>query len=162
MGHEVHVGRREATLVVSKRFPVRLSEIGGALGGSFGEVYGHLGRLGVESEGPPFVIYHGKPDGDEPFDVEVCAPVARAVEAPRGWELQELPAGRFATLMHVGPYDTIGRTYDDLTSWLDSHDLAVAGPPREVYLSEPSTPPEQTRTIIEFPVETVPSPVPAG
>lgn len=155
MGHEVHVGRREATLVVSKRFPVRVSEIGGALGRSFGEVYGHLGAAGAETDGPPFVIYHGMPEGDEPFDVEVCAPVARAVEVPGGWTLQELPAGRFATLMHVGPYDTIGRTYEALSTWIGAHDLVAAGPPREVYLSEPSAPPAETRTIIEFPVEEV-------
>lgn len=157
MGHEVHVGRREAALVISKRFPVRLSEIGGALGRSFGEVYGHLGAHGVETQGPPFVIYHEVPAGDEPFDVEVCAPIGRPAEAPPGWELQELPAGRFATLMHVGPYDSIGATYEELTTWLGAHDMAVAGPPREVYLSEPSTPPAETRTIIEFPVSETPA-----
>lgn len=152
MGHEVHVGRREAALVISKKFPTRLSTIGGELGRAFGEVYGQLGARGVETQGPPFVIYHEIPSGDEPFDVEVCAPIGGPAEAPAGWELQELPAGQFATLMHVGPYDSIGTTYDELTSWLGAHDLAVAGPPREVYLSEPSTPPAETRTIVEFPV----------
>ena len=102
------------------------------------------------------------PDGDEPFDVEVCAPVAGPVEAPAGWALQERPAGRFATLMHVGPYDTIGGAYDELTGWIGAHGLVVAGPPREVYLSEPSTPPAQTRTIIEFPVEEVAAALPFG
>ncbi len=162
MGHEVKVGRREAALVVSKRFPVRLSEIGGAIGAAFGEVYGQLGAQGVASEQPPFVIYHGMPEGDAPFDVEVCAMVDRPVEAPAGWELQELPAGLFATLMHVGPYDTVGSTYDTLTEWIGAHDLAVSGPPREVYLSEPGTPPEETRTIVEFPVTEVRAPVAAG
>ncbi len=159
MGREVHVGQREAALVVSRRFPVRLSEIGGAMGRSFGEVYGHLGATGAETQGPPFVIYHGIPEGDAPFDIEVCAPVAGPVEPPTGWELQELPAGRFATLMHIGPYDTIGGTYDELTRWLGANGLALAGPPREVYLSEPSTPPAETRTIIEFPVTEAAVPV---
>lgn len=162
MGHEVHVGRREATLVLSKRLPVRVSEIGGAMGRSFGEVYGHLGAQGAVAEGPPFVIYHGIPDGDEPFDVEVCAPVAGPVEPLRGWALQELPAGRFATLMHVGPYDTIGSAYEELSTWMATHGLVAAGPPREVYLSEPSTPPAQTRTIIEFPIEEVAAATPVG
>lgn len=38
MEREVTLREREAALVVSKRFPVRLSEIGGALGTAFGEV----------------------------------------------------------------------------------------------------------------------------
>ena len=162
MGREVHVGRREATLVISKRFPVTVSTIGGVLGPSFGEVYGHLGARGIETQGPPFVIYHGIPQADEPFDVEVCAPVAQAADAPAGWELQELPAGRFATLMHVGPYDSIRSAYEELTTWIGAHELAVAGPPREVYLSEPSTPPAETRTIIEFPVSEAPVTVPTA
>jgi effector-binding domain-containing protein len=159
MGHEVKIGQRDATLVVSKRLPVRLSEIGGVLGQAFGEVYGHLQAGGVESGGPPFVIYHGMPAADEPFDVEICAPVLRAVDPPVGWLLQELPAGTFVTLLHVGPYDTVGAAYDTLTEWIGGHDLAVAGPPREVYLSEPDTPPDETRTIVEFPVSEVGAPV---
>lgn len=152
MAREVKVGRREAALIVSKRLPVRLSEIGGVMGAAFGEVYGHLERQGVEPEGPPFVIYHGMPEADVPFDVEICAPVSRATDPPAGWQLQELPAGMFATLVHVGPYDTLGTAYETLTEWIGAHDLAVAGPPREVYLSEPETPPAQVRTLVEFPV----------
>jgi len=84
--------------------------------------------------------------------MEICAPVARTTDPPAGWQMQELPASTFVTLLHVGPYDTIGAAYDSLTAWIGAHDLAIAGPPREVYLSEPETPPEQIRTILEFPV----------
>jgi effector-binding domain-containing protein len=160
MGSEVRIGRRAAALVVSRRLPVRLPEIGSVLGRAFGDVYGHLGAGGIESDGPPFVIYHGTPVADDPFDVEICAPVARAIDPPACWQMQELPAGTFVTLVHVGPYDTVEAAYDTLTAWIGAHDLAIAGPPREVYLSEPETPPEQVRTIVEFPVVEVAAPVP--
>jgi effector-binding domain-containing protein len=152
MEREVKVGRREATIVVSKRLPVRLSQIGPVMGGAFGEVYGFLGPRGVEPNGPPFVIYHGAPAGDDPFDIEICAPVVRETEPPAGWRVQALPAGLFATLLHVGPYETIGAAYGTLAAWIGAHGLVMAGPPREVYLSEPATPPDQVRTIIEWPV----------
>jgi len=152
MGRKVTVGRRDATLVVSKRLPVRLSEIGAVLGSSFGEVYGYLGTHAVDPQGPPFVIYHSAPVGDDPFDVEICAPVVRATGAPPGWRIQELPAGCFATLLHVGPYSTVKDGYDAMLAWLDGHEIAVSGPPREVYLSEGDTPPDEVQTIIEFPV----------
>ncbi len=152
MEHEITLREREAAPIVSKRFPVRLSEIGGAMGRAFGEVYGHLGVTQAPGDGPPFVIYHGMPTGDDPFDIEVCAPVSRAVDPPPGWQMQELPAGAFATLLHVGPYDTIASAYDSLLAWIGSRGLAVAGPPREVYLSPPDTPPDRIRTIVEFPV----------
>lgn len=162
MEREVKVGRREATLVISRRLPIRLSEIGNVIPSSFGEVYGYLGAHGGQPEGPPFIIYHGMPVADDPFEVEICAPVARATDAPTGWRVQELPAGNFATLLHVGPYDTVGAAYDTLTAWLGSHDLVASGPPREVYLSPGDTPPEQVKTIIEFPVADVAMPVTAG
>lgn len=162
MEHEVKIGRRDATLIISKRLPVRIPEMPNVIGPAFGEVYGYLGKRGVEPEGPPFIIYHEMPEADRPVDLEICAPITRAIEPPPGWQAQELPAGLFATLMHVGPYDTLGDTYDELKAYLGSHDLAMAGPPREVYLSGPETPPEQIRTIVEFPVAEAAVPVTAG
>jgi len=162
METEVKVGRRDAALVMSRRMPVRLSGIGEAIGGAFQEVYGHLGRAGVQPAGPPFIIYHGVPSGDQPFDIEVCAPIARTAAAPEGWQVQELPAGTFATLVHVGPYDTVGSSYEAISAWIGAHGFVVAGPPREVYLSPPTTPPDQIRTIIEFPVSEAVAPVAAG
>ncbi len=63
-----------------------------------------------------------------------------------------MPAGSFASLLHVGPYDTLGVAYETLTRWVHAHELITAGPPREVYLSEPGTPPAELNTVIEFPV----------
>jgi effector-binding domain-containing protein len=153
MEHEVKVGQRQAALVMSKRVPVRLSEIGEVMGSAFGEVYGYLGTQGIEPAGEPFVIYHDMPEADLPFDIEVCAPIGRSTdETPQGWRVQELPAGTFATLVHVGPYDTIGNAYETMGSWIEAHGLEASGPPREVYLSPPETPPERIRTVVEFPV----------
>lgn len=159
MKREVMLREREAALVVSKRFPVRLSEIGAMLGAAFGEVYGHLAVVQATKDTPPFVIYHGMPIDDEPFDIEVCAEVTRPVDAPAGWQAQQLPAGAFATLVHIGPYDTVASAYDNLVAWISAHDLSVAGPPREAYLSPPNTPPDQIRTVVEFPVAKVAAPI---
>ncbi len=158
----VKVGRREAVVVLSRRAPVRLSEIGSVISSTFAAAYGHIGEHGVEPMGPPFVIYDGVPVADDPFDLEICAPIAHAIEPPAGWRVQVLPAGSFATLMHTGPYDTIGRSYEALTAWLGAHSLPVIGPPREVYLSPPGTPADQIRTIIEFPIADAPAPIAAG
>lgn len=162
MTHEVKVAPRDATLVMSKRVPVRISEIGPVMGAAFGEAYGHLAAHEVPDAGPPFVIYHGVPHGDDPFDIEICAPVGRAIDPKEGWQLSELPAGTFATLVHVGPYDTIGAAYDELGRWLDAHGFVVTGAPREVYLSEPDVPPAEIRTIVEYPVSEVHATVAAG
>ena len=162
MEPDVRIRQRGPALVVSKRLAVGHSEIGGVLGTAFGEVYGHLVTRGIASDGPPFVIHHGTPMVDDPLDVEICAPVARPTDPPAGWQMRELPAGTFVSLLHLGPYDTISAAYEALTAWLGTHDLAMAGPPREVYLSEPETPPEEIRTIVELPVVELAAPVTTG
>lgn len=155
---EVKVRTRPTTIVLTKRRQVRLSEIGQIIGPSLGEVYGYLGSRLVRPDEPPFVIYHGVPGpDDEPFEIEICAPIGRAIDPPSGWQLAELPAGTFASTVHVGPYDTLGHAYDEFHAWLSSQGYAEAGPPREVYLSEPSTPPALVRTVIEYPIEPTPS-----
>jgi effector-binding domain-containing protein len=161
MQTDFKVRDRGPAIVLSQRASVRLSSIGAAIGAGFAEVYGFLGPLGAAS-GEPYVIYHGAPGpGDRPFEIEICAPIGRAVEAPAGWSVTELPAGTFASVIHVGPYGALGATYDELERWIARQGLAIAGPPREVYLSEPSTPPADTRTVVEFPVVPSTSAVPA-
>lgn len=156
MSLEVTVREREELAILSKRTPVRVSEIGRMLEASFGEAYAAIGDA---AGGPPFVIYEGMPHEDDPFDIEICAPVAGAVEPPPGWAVRTLPAGLFASVIHVGPYDTLGATYAALGEWIAGHGLVAAGPPREVYLSPAMVLPEEVRTVVEFPVARVAVPV---
>lgn len=104
--------------------------------------------------GPPFVIYTEQPTEERPFAVDICAPVSKSLGPPTGWSVEQLPAGRFASLVHVRPYDTMGLAYATLRSWIGDHQMVVAGPPREIYLSPPETPADEIRTVVEFPVET--------
>jgi effector-binding domain-containing protein len=163
MEPDVHVGPRESCPVLSRRLAVTLADIGLAIGTAFQDVYRFIGARGLSPAGPPFVIYHGDPRQGQPFDIEICAPVAGAAAgAPPGWQARELPAGLFATVVHVGPYETLGTAYAAIGSWIGAHHLAPAGPPREVYLSEPGTPSNEIKTLIELPVIEAASVVPAG
>ncbi len=154
MDTEVKVRNRDALTVLSRRRNVTLADIGTTVGTALGEVYHHLEALGVRATDAPFVMYHGMPGPENgPFEIEICAPLPRPVDPPPEWRLVELPAGLFASVVHEGSYATLGETYESLGAWIPAHEYVVAGPPREVWLSGPSTPPEQTRTVVEFPVE---------
>ena len=153
MQTDFKVRQREEAIVLSKSLEVRLADLPTAISSSFGEVYAYLGRHRIATPEPPFIVYHGQPGPEgAPFPLQICAPVGLPVDPPAGWACTTLPAGLFASVMHVGPYDSLGTAYSELTAWIGRQDLAVAGPPREVYLSEPGTPPAETRTVIEFPV----------
>jgi effector-binding domain-containing protein len=153
MHPEYKVRERPRMSVFAKALDVRLASIGATISSSFAEIYGHLASRGVAATQPPFVIYEGQPDSSNaPFPIEVCAPVGDDVEAPVGWSRLELPAGAFASVVHVGPYERLGDAYAGLQAWVGRQGLAIAGPPREVYLSEPTVAPAETRTVVEFPV----------
>jgi len=53
-----------------------------------------------------------------------------------------LPAGRAAEAMHVGPYDTLSQTYDEVMRWVQEHGMHPGTDMWEYYLSDPSTEPD--------------------
>lgn len=161
MHTDFRIRNRGPITVLAKTTTVTLRNIGAVIGSSFEEAYRSIGASDIAA-GEPFIVYHGAPGegGAKPFEIQICAPVTGAINLP-GWELAELPGGTFASVVHLGSYDTLGVTYDELERRIADEGLAIAGPPREVYLSEPATPPEDTRTVVEFPVVVSTSAVPA-
>ena len=153
MQTDFRVRTREVAIVLAKSLEVRVSDLPKVIGSSFGDVYAYLGHHRVTTSEAPFIVYHGQPGPENaPVPIEICAPISLPMEPPPGWTCTTLPGGLFASVIHVGPYDSLGEAYDDLAAWIGRQGLAVAGAPREVYLSDPSTPPGQTRTVVEFPV----------
>jgi len=163
MQTEVKIREREPQLVLSRRFELRLADIGRVIGSGLGQAYGYLAARHARSTESPFVIYHGIPGPTNlPFEIELCVPVGADVEAPEGWQRVELPGGSFASVVHIGSYDTIGAAYDVLDDWIATHELVIAGPAREVYLSDRSTAPAETKTVVEFPVDLTAALQPVG
>ncbi|HEY5488732.1 MAG TPA: GyrI-like domain-containing protein [Candidatus Limnocylindrales bacterium] len=135
--------------VLFQHFVVPLEDLPQTIGKSFSTLYGRITQAGVIPAGPPFVIYHNMA---APWDIDVCAPVATPLTPTPEFEVKELPATRVVSLLHVGPYETIGTAYEAVDAYIRAHSLTPAGPPREIYLSPPETPPELIQTIIEWPI----------
>lgn len=86
-------------------------------------------------------------------DLEVAFPVANRVKSEGEIEYYELPAGRFARVLHTGPYEQCTATYERLFAGLAAQGLAITGPIREYYLNDPSeVAPEEILTEILAPV----------
>jgi effector-binding domain-containing protein len=66
----------------------------------------------------------------------------------------ELPAGRFAVALHVGPHSEVDRTYAALGTYAAAHGRDGAGPVRERYLAHPLDTPDitQWRTEVCWPM----------
>jgi hypothetical protein len=77
---------------------------------AFGELVRWMREQGVAATGPPFIRVPEVDPSGLPFSLEAGLPVAAhagAVDGPDGADglvAGELPAGRWATLLHTGPY----------------------------------------------------------
>lgn len=76
-----------------------------AVDSGFPELFGLLGKIGIEPAGPPFIRYiQFDLQGD--FEIEIGVPVEPRPESETAASphIRRLPAGRYAVYMHVGAY----------------------------------------------------------
>lgn len=56
-------------------------------------------------------------------------------------------------VLHIGPYDEVGATYEQLQRSAQTENLALRAPGHEIYLSDPRrTAPEKLKTIVRMPI----------
>ncbi len=85
------------------------------------------------------------PDGVQSLDDAAAAPEVR---------LTEQPPTRVVQALHHGPYADETATLAALRAEADAQRRRITGPHTERYLTDPrSTPPEQLRTLLWYPVE---------
>jgi AraC family transcriptional regulator len=67
--------------------------------------------------------------------------------------LADVPDQPAVAVLHVGPYNQIGPSFERLGTWATANPGSVTGPPLALFLDDPeSTPPEQLRSYAALPV----------
>ncbi len=121
----------------------------------FGQTYGalmqYMGELGAQPSGEPFAAYYNLDMQD--LDVEIGFPVTKHLPDRGNIRGSLLPAGKYASTMHIGPYDTVGPAYEALAQYVTANGYEPAGVAYEFYFSGPETPPNEIRTQIVFPLK---------
>ncbi len=66
----------------------------------------------------------------------------------------ELPACEAAVTLHTGPYEKLPDAYSALTEWIKENGKHEAGPPWEVYVTDPGGEPDSSKwqTEVVWPV----------
>jgi GyrI-like small molecule binding domain len=96
--------QRAALPYVAIRCQVTEQGVAAAVDPAFPELFRWLGEQGVEPAGPPFIRFLEVDVDGEPLDLEVGVPVADDVSGDERVQADALPAGRYVTLLHAGPY----------------------------------------------------------
>lgn len=77
-------------------------------------------------------------DEETEGDIEICIPVAGDFEATAPVESKIVIGGSAATTIHHGAYEEVAPAYHAISSWMANEGWAPAGPPREIYLNDPT------------------------
>ena len=128
------------TAVVRAELP--RDELPAWLAGTFSTIHGYLRRAGMAPTGPPFLrmAFLGTT-----VAAEAGFPVAREIDGDGLVEASTLPGGPALVTTHMGPYEELADTYQDVQQWLDQHRCSPAGPHWEVYYTDPTAEPDPTR-----------------
>jgi AraC family transcriptional regulator len=109
---------------------------------------------GISPASPPIVLYHAFDPKTGEFDAEpgffVAAPVRGEGEITGG----ETAGGEALITLHVGPYATLGETWEKVFAHAAAIRRPVSKSSWEVYLNTPGdVPPSDLRTEIYVPVD---------
>ncbi|HKR70676.1 MAG TPA: GyrI-like domain-containing protein [Streptosporangiaceae bacterium] len=138
---------------VAIRTRVPMSGLAG-VGARLGEVFAWMGARGVAPAGPPFFKYNVI-DMAGDLEVEGGVPIAQAVEGDTQVTSGVLPAGRYATVTHVGHPDQLLEVTRSLLAWASDQGLKWDMSPGdngerwgsrlEFYLTDPSEEPDMNK-----------------
>jgi effector-binding domain-containing protein len=102
---------------------------------SFPQLFAWMRQHGVEPAGPPFIRYREVDHNGEPLEIEVAAPVASGAEPDVDGPVRAgvLPAGRYVTLVHTGPYrrnhvPDLGDAQAALRDWIEKEGILTSRP----------------------------------
>lgn len=123
------------------------------LGQRLGPAMGQLGASGAAM----IALYHDDPESVavEALRSDAAVVVPDDFTIPSGLSEQRLPAGRYASTLHVGPYEHLGDVWQRfMGEWLPTSGERVAeSPALETYLNNPETTPKADwQTLLSIPL----------
>lgn len=115
--------------------------------GPYHEIGRTFGRLGGMVAAPPagaqmIAVFHDDPDTTPPDQLRSDAAITLPGRAstPNGLIEQRVPAGRYASVIHRGPYEELPKVWAQLKKdWLPANGHHAGQPGYEVYLNDPRT-----------------------
>ena len=116
---------RAAVTYAAIRVRLSMGELGPALAKLWPEVSAWLDERGIMPAGRPLIRYHviDMPE----VEIAVGLPIEPGAVGDGRIEVGELPAGRYAGLVHVGSYEDLVQANVDLRRWAADHGVAFDG-----------------------------------
>ena len=149
LNHIIQLQREAKTNMKTESFEVEEKEIaamkiaGVRMKGKYsdcGRGFSTIGRrLGRYLGAPCFLLHYDQEYKEDDADFEACFPLReKTIDTPtNGISIRSLPGGTCVSLLHLGPYEQLGRTYEKILKFIKSNQYQIEMPTREIYLKGP-------------------------
>jgi effector-binding domain-containing protein len=129
MNFQVEEKRLDTMLIAGVRMRGKYSDCG--------QGFARIGRrFGRHICGKALLLLYDTEFKEDDADFEACMPISKGTSVD-GIDVRELQGGRCATLLHLGPYDELGRSYEKILAYAKAQSYKLQLPTREVYLKGP-------------------------
>ena len=147
---EIKDMKEKLTLIIKTKTSVQ--DMPTILGAGYGEIMGYIQEIGAQPTGEAFVIYYNMDMSN--LDIELGFTVAEKHSDKGRIKASNIPSGKYAVALHVGPYNTMTKTYDELNAYILKEGHEAKTWVYEVYLNNPQeNPEEEAKTMIYFPLK---------
>jgi DNA-binding transcriptional MerR regulator len=137
---------RESTMTDNKEFEVEEKDLetiliaGYRMKGKYQDVGKGITllykKLGRHVNGKSMTLYYDGEYKEDDADFETCFPVRKGKDED-GISVRELKGGKCVSLIHKGPYETLGDSYKKVYAYLNEKGYKTKLPSREVYIKAP-------------------------
>lgn len=139
----------DAWLAAGIREIVPMHELSRVFPEAFQKVAQAVAAAGGQLTGPAYACYFGAPT--DVVDVEIGFGIDRRLQLI-GMTVTAWPATRAIVGTHVGPYDELPQSYEEIMAWLGPQELELTDYMWEFYDSPPETDQAETITRVVFPL----------
>jgi effector-binding domain-containing protein len=102
-----------------------------------GKAFAQLGRkMGANICGKALDLYYDLECKEVDADIESCMPIRKEKNID-GISVKTLPGGHCVSLIHRGPYETVGQSYKKIIAYMQAKNYQPRLPIRQVYLKGP-------------------------
>lgn len=145
----------KAQPIISIREVVTPDKISAKLGEMYGKLMAYLKKNEAEPAGMPLAIYHEYAPDKNRVDMEAALPVSKELKGEGPVKFGKTYEGKVAATVHWGSYESSEATYNAIEKWMKDNKKSPAGPPWEVYITDPTMEKDTAKwqTEIVFPVK---------
>ena len=128
---DISVKKIPEILIASIRYKGKYDEIGRYLS----VLYKEFGRY---ITGKPFNLYYDQEFMEDDADIETCVHLEKYADSSH-IKSELLSGGSAVSILHKGPYETLGQSYKKIFDFMQSSKIIARSPSREIYLKGPGT-----------------------